>query len=370
MSSPLRNRWQRTPPVAAALRRVLGVGGDLRRAGLHPRQRAARPGHRDDHAATRRRRSVDGAEVHDRAPGREADAGHAARGAPLRPHPLGREAQQLRVAGHEDEVARRVGSSTAPDHAVAVPQRHDLPLGLVRRIVRRHPLDDALRGAQGQPGASRRRSELSVTTCSPLPEGDELGERRPTATTRVRTDVGGSAGMSRTGRRIMRPRLVTAATSPRAVARHGRRRRRRAPTAGGVRDRQRLVGRRPGEQAGRREQHEARVVGHLERRRLARDSSRAGRLEQHRPARRPERRATSASSSETAPRSRPSSSRSAVSSAIVSSSSDFSLSSSSLLYFVSRRSGISRMYVGLHLAQVEHGHQALARLRRCRRCRG
>ena len=53
-----------------------------------------------------------------------------------------------------------------------------------------------------------------------------------------------------------------------------------------------------------------------------------------------------------------------MSSAIVSSSSDFSLSSSSLLYFVSRRSGISRMYSACTWLRSNTVDQALARLPR------
>ena len=120
VSSPRRNRWHRTPPVPPRpLAGILGVGRDLQ---VSPaRCRAARP---RSPRRSRRHCRAPGRPRRRRPPaaGRQPDAGHAARGAPLWPDAFGGEAQQLRVRRDQDEVVPGSGELDGSDDLVARPQ--------------------------------------------------------------------------------------------------------------------------------------------------------------------------------------------------------------------------------------------------------
>ena len=79
-SSPLRNRWQRTPPVARPLRGVLANGVTLTAPGSVPGSAVEEP----DAVTTTALGGVERAEPDDLLAGCEPDAGHAAAGAALR----------------------------------------------------------------------------------------------------------------------------------------------------------------------------------------------------------------------------------------------------------------------------------------------
>src|SRR4029453_11481649 len=132
----------------APLGRIVLVGRDLERAAERARQGAAGAGDRDD---TRRCIRVDCAEVDHPLPAVDADAGHAARGAPLRAYMLSRVTEELCVAGHEDQVfpaGPEFGGSADP---LAVAQTNDFPRILVLRKLGHHPLDHAGGRAERDP---------------------------------------------------------------------------------------------------------------------------------------------------------------------------------------------------------------------------
>ena len=119
-----------------ALGRELRVRGDLGRAGLRARQGARRPGDGDHDAGPLAvgQRQVDRAERDHLGTRREVDPGHAAGGPALRPDLVGAEAQQLRVARDEDQVAlARAAARRAPTTLSPSSQGDDLPVVLVRR---------------------------------------------------------------------------------------------------------------------------------------------------------------------------------------------------------------------------------------------
>ena len=191
------------------------------------------------------------------------------------------------------------------------------------------------------PGESGR-SEHRPSSRSPLARARNSAAGAPPDTVGV-VLVGGRVGMSSTGSRSIRPRLVTAATSPRAVAR----------TALTSRS---WLARRLGSGAGSGSGVLVRASSPVDESNTQHGSSAtssgvAVALVTGTPAdssstvRRgvPNVAATSASSSETSARSSSGLARIEVSWAIVCSSSDFSCSSSSRLNRVNRRSGISRM---------------------------
>ena len=102
-SSPLRNRWQRTPPVARPLAGYSENGVTLTRAGLGAGQRRRGAGGRDHDRALGCVR-VDRAEPRHPLARGDPDAGHAAAGAALGPDRVGAEVQQLGVGGEEAEA--------------------------------------------------------------------------------------------------------------------------------------------------------------------------------------------------------------------------------------------------------------------------
>ena len=155
-------------------------------------------------------------EGHRRARG-EPDAGHPAGRATLRPHGRGGEAEQLGVAGDEDEVLGAVVQRGGADDGVAVAQRDGLPVGAAG-VVGGDPLDDALSGAQRDARARRRRAARS----SAAPRRRAGRRRRPAARRRTgsasRPAAAGSAARAPTSA-PSGPREVTSANSPRAVVR-------------------------------------------------------------------------------------------------------------------------------------------------------
>ena len=252
-----------------------------------PGQRAVAAGH-GDHHRTRRAGRVDGAEPDRAGPGGQPDPGHPARAAALRAHGRRREVQQLGVAADEHQVLVLAGQLDRADHPVPVLQPDDLELVAVLRVVRQHPLDHAAGRAERDPGLAgcparparprSRPSSRSVNSLTGVPP-DRPGKAA----------LGGSAGISSTLSLIIRPAEVTTPTSPRTVARRATRRSTScaARPAGSGSDPAAASRRGPGagagQQAGRRQQHRARVVGHLERH--GGGQRRAAALQQHGPPR-------------------------------------------------------------------------------------
>ena len=151
-SSPLRKRWQRTPPVPRPLAGYSENGVTFTAPGSVPGSAAADP-RRGDH--DRGVVDLEGAEGDDPLPGGEPDAGDPAAGAALRPHLAGAEVQQLGVGGDEAELLVAAAQLDRADHLVAVGEPDHLPGVPVAEQLRVDPLDDALPGAEGVARACR-----------------------------------------------------------------------------------------------------------------------------------------------------------------------------------------------------------------------
>ena len=361
------------PAGGPALGRVLGERGDLRRARLGARQRRGGPGDgapRGTPLAVRAGQ-VDRAEEHHPGAGAEADPGHAAGGPALRADLVGAEAQQLGVAGDEDQVVRLGGSSTAPTTSSPSRSLIDLPRVLVRRVlgVTRLTTPCAVPSASpGEPSAERAQAEQRAR---PAPaRGTRRAARRRTAR-RAR------------GRRQRRQVQHGQPHHPPAAGHRGRPRRGRSP---GPRETiTSWLARRPA--CGRRQRLGVGASGPAARWRTAAPSTGRRRPRAAPPGRddaaprpTPAARcgaacrtvaATSASSSETSPRSRRGvlEHRGQLGDRLVQLQPS-PRSSSIRQNLVSRRSGISRMYSACDLGEVEHGRSAAPGPARCRRWSG
>ena len=123
-SSPLRNRWQRTPPVARPLAGYSENGVTLTAPGSVPGSAVDEP----RRVTTTADAGVERAEPDDRLAGGELDAGHAAAAAALRPHAGGAEVQQLGVGGDEAQLLVAGAQLDRADDLVAVLEPDHLPL--------------------------------------------------------------------------------------------------------------------------------------------------------------------------------------------------------------------------------------------------
>ena len=253
-----RNRWQRTPPVARPLRGVLLEGGDLGGARLGAGRASDGP------ATVTTTASAAGSTAPKkttRRPG-ELDAGHAAGRAALGTHRRGREAEQLGVVVMKTRSSSPVRSSTAPTTTSPSLRPMTSKSSLVGRVVRHDPLDDALLGAQRQPRARPRRAGRAQSLLAGRQVDRPPSGRRPPGTgPRVRWQGRQVDAESRT----IRPAVVTSAD----LAARGRR---TAETMTSCLAALAVAGRGLGgrgarEQPGRGQQHPARVVGDLQRRR-------------------------------------------------------------------------------------------------------
>ena len=173
LSSPLRKRWQRTPPVARPLAGYSANGVTLTEPASVPGSAVEDPAT----VTTTASAGVERAERHDLLAGGEPDAGHAATGAPLRPHLGGREVQQLGVAGDEAESLLAGAQLDRADDLVAVLERDDVPVVPAERL-RVDPLHHALPGAEREARGSRGRAGQRQQPARRL-EGEELADRRP-----------------------------------------------------------------------------------------------------------------------------------------------------------------------------------------------
>src|SRR4029077_15693425 len=112
------------PTRGPALGRVLREGGDLDRAGLRARQRAARAGDVDHDRAVgveRRERDHPGARA-------ELHARDAAAGTPLWPYAARGEVEQLSLAGDEAEGLVTGAQLDSADHLVVFLERDHVPV--------------------------------------------------------------------------------------------------------------------------------------------------------------------------------------------------------------------------------------------------
>ena len=291
----------------------------------------------------------------------QPDACHARGRAALRADRRGREAQQLRVAGDEDELGVVAGQVGGAHHAVVVLERDQLELVAVGRVVRLHALDHAGRGAEGHAArfraVERRQGQHGLAVRrgrgrTPRPGGRRTGRPRarrgrPLPPPRRR---GAIAGTSSTLNLIIRPADVTAPMVARTVVASAHATRSAAVTASGRRRRGgpapvRLL---PGFPAGR--GRAGRSADSTTRHGSSVTSSGTAAATAAPASISTVRRgvpnffATSAISPLTRFRSTSSLSRISVSSAISARSVSCSRSSSSLSKRVSRRSGVSRMY--------------------------
>ena len=110
VSSPLRKRWQRTPPVARPLAGYSLNGVTFTAPGSVPGSAVEDP----ETVTTTDSSGPDRPEPDDVFAGGQLDAGDAATGPPLRAAPRSAEVEQLGVGGDEAEVSSPVASSTAP----------------------------------------------------------------------------------------------------------------------------------------------------------------------------------------------------------------------------------------------------------------
>ena len=163
VSSPLRKRWQRTPPVARPLAGYSRERRDLDRAGLGAGQRAWRSRRR----SPRRRRRGRGRRT--TPPARRSASRMPAMPPPERPWgrtPSAREVQQLGVGGDEAELLVAGHQLDRADDLVAVLEPDDLPLVAVEHLGV-DPLDDALRGCRAPARGRRRRARSAPAPARP-----------------------------------------------------------------------------------------------------------------------------------------------------------------------------------------------------------
>ena len=154
----------------ASLGGELGERRDFERGDLTVR-RARVPCAGDDDAVAR-----DGSEEDRSCAGTELDAGDTAAGAALRAHVRSVEVQQLRLVRDERQLLGAGLQFDGADDDVVALERDDLHDRLVR-VLRRHALDDARRGAEceaGGVGAQRRHRQHLLAGC----EVDERGNGR------------------------------------------------------------------------------------------------------------------------------------------------------------------------------------------------
>ena len=218
MSSPLRNRWQRTPPVARPLRGYSANGVTLRDAGLGAGQRVGRAREVTTTALAPDR--VHGAEEH-----RGARRASLMPAMPPAARPCGRTAEAGKRSSCASEVMKTRSSSpsrssTAPttsSPSLSAMTSHSSP---VRRVVGGDPLDDALRGAEGERRATSAASEHDRRPVLALLQRRRLASGAPPDRRARRRSAAAPAGRAPRARSI-RPADVTRPTSPRAVVRHG-----------------------------------------------------------------------------------------------------------------------------------------------------
>ena len=265
VSSPLRNRWQRTPPVARPLAGYSANGVTLTAPGSVPGRAVDEP---DDGDHDRRRRRVDARRTRPtRCAGGRAGCRPCRRRSGPAAAPPAPEVQQLGVGGDEARASRRRWrSSTAPTTSSPSLSRDDLPLVAVAEDLGVDPLDDALRGCRARGRGRRRRSGVSASARSPGSSDRTSLTGAPPGRLRVVGRWRAASGRSSTPSRTTRPRdgdqrrprrgrwCGTAETID-VVLGAAAARRRAARRVGGA-----------GQQPGGGQQHEARVVGDLERR--------------------------------------------------------------------------------------------------------
>ena len=361
VSSPLRNRWQRTPPVPRPLPGYSANGVTLTRPASVPGRASDEP---DTVTTTLSAPASTAPKKTDPRTGREPDAGDAAAGAPC-----GRTPEAGKRSSWASEVTNTSSSSSLrelepADDLVAVVEPDDVPGVAVAEHLGLDPLDDAALGCRAPARASPSASDVSVTARSPGSSDEELGDRCAALQLgrvrrrRQRRQVehveldqpaarGDDADRAACGRR--RATAMTTSCLARAPPR---------PSGSSLRACARAA----------RSTTAARSTGRR-RPRAARPTSPGAPADSSSTVRRgvPCCLATSASSSPTTLRSSASSSRIAVSSSIVRSSSAFSRSSSSLRELGQPAQRHVEDVVGLDLGQVEDRHQPAAwPARRCR----
>ena len=285
----------------------------------------------------------------------------------------GGEAQQLGVAGDEDQVARapRAARPRRPPRrrrcSATITPRSPCSAGSPRCT--RLTTPDAVPSAM--PGESSV-SEARVSTRSPLRQRQELARPGRRRTGRARWTTGGSDGQVEHAEPDHAAVAGHRADLAACGGAHARPRRRRAPRAGpasGPGSGSSFGG--AGQQTGGGQQHPARVVGHLQRGRAGRGDGGARRLQQHRASRgavlrRPRRRARRRPAP-AAGRRRPGS-RSARRSSACSSSCSVSSSMRGVLGQPAQRH--LQDVVGLHLGSGRTPSSAAPGPARCRRCPG
>ena len=156
VSSPLRNRWQRTPPVARPLAGYSENGVTFTAPGSVPGSAVDEP----ETVTTTDDVGVERPERDDVLTGGQLDAGDAAAGAALRAHAAGAEVQQLGVGGDEAEGLLAGGQLDRADDLVAVLEPDHVPLVAAEHL-RVDPLHDALPGAEREARARRWRASTA-----------------------------------------------------------------------------------------------------------------------------------------------------------------------------------------------------------------
>ena len=144
-SSPLRNRWQRTPPVARPLAGYCRNSVTLTEPASVPGRARDVPDTVATTASARRYR----AEVDDTRADAEFDAGHAASRAALRSYSRGGKVQQLGVVGDEDQLGFGGGEFNGADHPIARLEADHIP-GVFAENLRIDPLHHTLSRAECQ----------------------------------------------------------------------------------------------------------------------------------------------------------------------------------------------------------------------------
>ncbi len=185
VSSPLRNRWQRTPPVPRPLAGYSANGVTFTAPGSVPGSAVLDPETRDDDGRVVR---LEGAEQDNVLAGGDADAGHAAAGAALRAHRPAPKCSSWASEVTKQSSSSPLRSSTAPTTSSPSARRmtsHASRLPSTSGFTR---LTTPVAGAERD--ARRSRSSSEVEREHPLAglERQELADRRAALQVRV---VGG-----------------------------------------------------------------------------------------------------------------------------------------------------------------------------------
>ena len=153
VSSPLRKRWQRTPPVPRPLAGYSANGGDLDAPASVPGSAAELP---DTVTTAAAAPGGHDAEEDDLRVGAEPDAGHAAGRSALRADGGRGEAQQLAVGGDEHQVVVVGDRAAAPTTSSSSLRPMTSQRSLFVERLDGDPLDDAVAGAERHGRPSRR----------------------------------------------------------------------------------------------------------------------------------------------------------------------------------------------------------------------